>query len=138
LWRRSDKTGKHGKLTCGGASQAAWLAHAHIRREATIDNNIVLVVLAVVVAAPIAGVLIWRQQQSKTPQRRFGAEYERTLETSGAKRETEAKPHKLENHVEGISIRPLTVEEHSRFTVAEDPRLALRRYRSFFSRPLSV
>lgn len=76
----------------------------------------VWLILAIVVVAVIAGAL-WeysRRQKAARLRNRFGTEYDRTVETHGA-RNAEAELARRERRVEALNIRDLTREEQDRF-----------------------
>jgi hypothetical protein len=97
-------------------------------------TEIIIVLVATVVAA---GVLIWfwsRGRQSKHLRERFGPEYDHTVETYGDRREAERALENRTKRVEKLHIRPLSQDEHNFFSrewiaiqsrFVDDPRGAL-------------
>jgi FtsZ-interacting cell division protein ZipA len=82
------------------------------------DNNTLIIVGAIIVVVLILAFVYLQMQKSKNLKSRFGAEYDRTVEEAGGKRQAEAQLHKLEKRVERYSIHPLTAGEAARFTTA--------------------
>lgn len=76
---------------------------------------IVAIVIAVVVIAFIAWAVV-RQRRSQELRERFGPEYGRAVGESGDTRKAEAVLGDRVKRVERLHIRPLSPEEHARFT----------------------
>src|SRR6266542_1088919 len=73
--------------------------------------------IAVVIAAMI-GVWCWRKRRSDHLRARFGPEYDRTVQQTGAVRQAEAALEARARRVERLHIRPLTAEDATRFSGA--------------------
>jgi hypothetical protein len=97
-------------------------------------TEIVIVLVAIVLAAAL---LIWfwsRGRQSKQLRERFGPEYDHTIETYGDRGEAERALQDRAKRVEKLNIRPLNQDEHDFFSrewiaiqsrFVDDPRGAL-------------
>lgn len=77
---------------------------------------IVAIVIVVAVAAAVAVWAIARQRRSAELRRRFGGEYSRTVEQYGSPTKAEAALDQRVKRVERLQIRPLSPEQHERFT----------------------
>jgi hypothetical protein len=78
-----------------------------------------LIVVIVVVAVAIVALVGWslmQRRRSEQLQERFGPEYSRTVGEYGDKRRAEAALGDRVKRVERYNIRPLTPDEHSRFS----------------------
>jgi len=84
------------------------------------DTNITLAIGAIVVLAVAVGAvaLIVRGVRSRQLRDRYGAEYDRTREAVGGRREAEKQLHEREKRVHAYSLTPLTPEDRSRFSVS--------------------
>ncbi|HEX6268808.1 MAG TPA: hypothetical protein VFZ43_01120 [Anaerolineales bacterium] len=81
--------------------------------------NIITIVIAVVVLLVIGGLLgmvFTRRQRTQRLQERFGAEYDRTVNEIGDRRQAEDELEARLDHVKALEIRPLSAEETERFT----------------------
>ena len=76
---------------------------------------IVIAVGAVALVALI-GWQITRQQRSRKLRGQFGPEYQRTVSAADSKREAEAELAERRKRREKLDIRPLSVEERSRYS----------------------
>jgi hypothetical protein len=76
------------------------------------------VVLILVAAAAIIAALVHRKRQSLRLKKRFGTEYERTVERAGGESKAEAELRAREARVAKLDIRPLPAEEARRFSQA--------------------
>jgi hypothetical protein len=81
------------------------------------DTNIILVIVLLVVVGAVAWVLMQRKRSEKLRER-FGPEYQRTVDELGGSRQAEAELAAREKRVGKFDIRPLTAQEHQRFTQA--------------------
>jgi hypothetical protein len=77
-----------------------------------------LIAAVALVVIVVAAVLYTRSQRSRHLRSRFGPEYDRAVEQSGARGKAEANLHKLEKRVRKFDIRPLSTTERDRFVVA--------------------
>jgi hypothetical protein len=76
-----------------------------------------LVVGAVILVVLLLGaVMMTRKRQSDDLQKRFGPEYEHTVETFGDKRRAESELAARAKRVDKLEIRPLTAEETRTFS----------------------
>ena len=84
------------------------------------DTNITLAVGAVVVLAVVilAIGLVARSIRSRKLHDRYGAEYDRTMQAAGGRREAEKQLHEREKRVHAYTLTPLTSEDRARFSTA--------------------
>jgi FtsZ-interacting cell division protein ZipA len=82
------------------------------------DTTTILITLGVVVALAITAVAVWRAQKSRRLQRKFGAEYSRTVEDAGDQRRAEVALAAREKRVRAMEIRPLSGADRARFVEA--------------------
>jgi len=84
------------------------------------DPNIAIAVVAIVVLAVVIGAvaLIARAVRSRRLRDRYGAEYERTKQVVGGRREAERQLHEREKRVHAYTLMPLTPEDRSRFSAS--------------------
>jgi hypothetical protein len=86
----------------------------------TIPANTIIVAALVLLA--VAAVIIWawvqRKRQSAQLQKRYGAEYERTVLSLGSQSKAEAELRKREARVAKLTIIPLTSQDAARFAQA--------------------
>jgi hypothetical protein len=75
---------------------------------------IVVAVIVLVVGAIIA--VYFQRRRTEKLRSRFGPEYERSVAESGDRRRAEAQLEKRAERVEKYHLRPLTVDDRSRFT----------------------
>jgi hypothetical protein len=82
-----------------------------------VDRDL-LVPLLVIVIAVVAVVLFLfvKKQRTSSLKRRFGDEYDRTVDTIGNQRKAEEELVSREKRVEQFEIHPLTAEQKGRFT----------------------
>ena len=81
------------------------------------DTGIVLVVVLLVAIGAVAWILM-QKRRSEELRERFGPEYQRAVEELGDPRQAESELAAREKRVEKLDIRPLTTQEHDRFTQA--------------------
>jgi len=81
------------------------------------DTGIILVIVLLVVVGAVAWVLMQRKR-SEELRERFGPEYERTVDQLGGSRQAEAELAAREKRVKTFDIRPLSGQEHQRFSQA--------------------
>jgi hypothetical protein len=79
---------------------------------------ILAIVLILVAAAAIIAALARRKRQSLRLKKRFGKEYERTVERAGSQSKAEVELRQREVRVAKLDIRPLPAEEARRFSQA--------------------
>jgi hypothetical protein len=86
----------------------------------TNPNSWIIVGVALVLAALVAGLLLHarRKKQSERLERRFGAEYGRTVEELGGRAKGESELRAREKRVDQFDITPLTPSEAARFSEA--------------------
>lgn len=72
-------------------------------------NILIVVVLLVLVALVVAGVLLWQQRRKRSEElrKRFGPEYERTVEERGGRRQAEKDLAERERRRESLELRDL-------------------------------
>ena len=75
----------------------------------------VLIAVAVVVVVAIVIWLSVRQARSRSLQRDFGSEYDRTMARSGRRSLAESDLRERRDRVEELHIRPLSQPDHDRF-----------------------
>jgi hypothetical protein len=76
-------------------------------------TEILVIVLIALVAA--AAILFWQSTRTRKLRERFGPEYDRTVEQTGARREAEAKLQQRAKRVERLHIRSLEAAERAHF-----------------------
>lgn len=70
-------------------------------------DQTLLILLAVLAVAIVAGVLLFQRRRSEHLRSRFGPEYEHEVEEKGSRRQAEAELAKREKRVEKLAIVPL-------------------------------
>jgi FtsZ-interacting cell division protein ZipA len=80
----------------------------------TIITIVVVVVLMVIAGALLAPVFARRKRSAKY-QDKFGAEYDRTVESTGSEKKAQAELVERQKHVDSLNIRPLSTEERDRY-----------------------
>jgi len=76
-----------------------------------------LIVLVAILVAGVATVLVFKKRRTDTLLTRFGQpEYSRAVEESGSRRMAEAGLNARQDRVEAMQIRPLSADDHARFT----------------------
>jgi hypothetical protein len=92
-----------------------------------------LILIGILAAGTIAWLYIQRQRSQKL-RRRFGPEYDRTVETTGSRRQAETDLEKRAKRVEHFQIKPLPPSERDRYIEAwrmeqarfvDDPRASV-------------
>lgn len=84
----------------------------------TMDTQ-TLVMLAIIVALiVVAAWLLMQRRQSKTLEKRFGPEYERTVEELGSRPKAEAELRTRQKRVEKFNLVPLSPAEAARYSQA--------------------
>jgi hypothetical protein len=79
-------------------------------------NNVLIIVVAIVVIVAIA-IAWWAIQRRRTEdlRRRFGSEYDRTVDASRDQREAEADLRARQERVDALEIRPLQPADRGRY-----------------------
>jgi len=80
----------------------------------TIITIVVVVVLMVIAGALLAPVFAHRKRSAKY-QDKFGAEYDRTVESTGSEKKAQAELGERQKHVDSLNIRPLSSNERERY-----------------------
>ncbi len=80
-------------------------------------TQIVILVLVLLVVAAVVAALMAQAKKRKHLQSRFGPEYDRTVESSGKRREAERELAEREQRRQSLDIRPLP--EHDRVAYAD-------------------
>lgn len=75
-----------------------------------------LAVIAIIIVAAVALWLTMRRRRTDQLRDRFGDEYDRTLDMRGDRAKAEADLAEREHRVASLDIRPLTRDEHARFS----------------------
>jgi len=78
------------------------------------DQTLVLIVVIVVLLA-VVGWLVYDRRRSSELRSTFGAEYDRTLEDTGDRRNAETELRKREERVHALDIRPLSPDARDRY-----------------------
>jgi hypothetical protein len=76
---------------------------------------IVAVVLVLLVLGAILAPIFSGRQRSKHFQSKYGAEYDRAVETTGGKKAAETELKERERHIRTLNIRPLSTAERERY-----------------------
>ncbi len=71
--------------------------------------------IAIVVIVAVLAVLAWRQRRSIALRRRFGGEYDRTIDDAGQRRAGEAALRHRERHRAQLTIQPLPPAARTRY-----------------------
>jgi hypothetical protein len=82
-------------------------------------TNVILIALAVIPVLIIGGylgIVFGRRQRTKRLRKKFGPEYERTLNELGDRRQAERELYARIEHVDALDIRPLSEDEIELFT----------------------
>lgn len=81
------------------------------------DSTLIIVIAVVVLV--IVGLLMASsfssRNRSKKLQERFGAEYDRTVETLGDKKKAQIELDERQKHVAGLNIKPLSAADRERY-----------------------
>src|SRR5436309_885080 len=87
-----------------------------------------MIVVAILVVVAIAGLAIWAMQRRRSQElrRRFGPEYERTVESAQDRRQAEADLRARQERVDALEIRPLDAADEAREPVATSTRRRTR------------
>jgi len=79
-------------------------------------TQVALIVAVVVLIVGAVVVFYLQRRRSEKLRERFGPEYERSIHESGDKRRAEAQLEKRAERVEKFHLRPLSLEDRTRFT----------------------
>jgi len=80
------------------------------------DPKVIWMLAAIVIVVAVVGWILWSRKRTAQLRERFGPEYDRTVQQTGAVRKAEAALHAREKRVERLQIRPLTSDEVERFS----------------------
>ena len=86
------------------------------REEIMSVAAIVIIVAAVAVVGAAAWYVGLRRRHTETLRSRYGNEYSRAVSELGSQRRAEQELDRREERVEALDIRPLSVEQRTRFT----------------------
>jgi hypothetical protein len=84
------------------------------------DQNAIVLIVAIAIAIAVAGWFVWRQQRSSRLRRRFGREYHHEVERTGNISQAEATLAAREKRVARLHIKPLMADDAARFAHAWD------------------
>jgi uncharacterized protein YneF (UPF0154 family) len=76
---------------------------------------IIIIVVVVVIVGVILGLVFSRRKRSEQLQEKFGAEYDRAVQTMGGEKKAQTELNERQKHVGTLDIRPLSVSEHDRY-----------------------
>jgi hypothetical protein len=71
---------------------------------------VILLIMGIIMAVGFAG-----RQRTKKLQNKFGAEYDRTVESAGNAKKARAELGERQKHVDSLNVRPLSVDERERY-----------------------
>jgi FtsZ-interacting cell division protein ZipA len=81
--------------------------------------NITYLIIGVVVILVIIGLILGavssRRQRTKRFQKKFGPEYEHTVQSAGNEKKAQSELNERQKHVDTLDIRPLSVSERERY-----------------------
>jgi hypothetical protein len=80
-----------------------------------VDTSIVIVAILLVVVVALLGFYVTQRQRSGALRKRFGPEYERTVQQTGDRRQAEAELEGRTQRVSELGIRPLEPAERDQF-----------------------
>jgi len=76
---------------------------------------IIIVVLVLVILGAILAPIFARRKRSERFQDQYGAEYDRSVKTTGSEKKAQAELNQRKKHVETLNIRRLTASERDRY-----------------------
>jgi FtsZ-interacting cell division protein ZipA len=76
---------------------------------------IIGVVVVLVIIGLILGVVSSRRQRSKRFHKKYGTEYDHTVEVMGNEKKAQTEMDERQKHVETLNIRPLSLSERERY-----------------------
>ncbi len=79
------------------------------------DTNLMIMVIAILVLAAVAGLIFWQMKRSKRLRSQFGPEYDRTVNQYRDRRRAEAELEDREKRVRQYHIRPLAPDQRDRY-----------------------
>jgi hypothetical protein len=74
------------------------------------------VVLALVVLGAILAPIFARRRRSERFQSQYGAEYDRSVQSTGSEKKAQSELDGRRKHVETLNLRPLSADERERYT----------------------
>lgn len=77
----------------------------------------VVIAVAVLIVVAVAGMFLYQQVRTQRLRRKFGTEYERTVERAGGKKAAERELREREQRHQALDIRPLAPEVRERYRV---------------------
>jgi hypothetical protein len=78
---------------------------------------VIAVVLVLVLIGAILGLVFSRRNRSEKLQKRFGAEYDHTVQSLGSEKKAQAELDERRKHVNALNIRELSASERERYLV---------------------
>jgi len=93
-----------------------------------------MIVVGVILVLAIAAAVYWQFDRSRRLRAKYGAEYSRTVDEAGGRRQAEAELHAREKRVHALDIRPLSSADRGRYDDAwrrvqaefvDDPKAAI-------------
>jgi hypothetical protein len=76
---------------------------------------IIVVVAVVLVLGLILGPIFSRRRRSQRFQNKFGAEYDRSVKSTGNEKKAQAELNERQKHVDTLNIHPLSVDEREHY-----------------------
>jgi hypothetical protein len=76
---------------------------------------IIAVIVVLVIVGAILAPIFSRRQRSGQFQDKFGAEYDRTVKTTGSEKKAQTELNERRKHVATLNIRPLSTNERDRY-----------------------
>jgi len=76
---------------------------------------IIGVVLILVIIGLILGAVFSRRQRSKRFQKKFGPEYDHTVQSAGNEKKAQLELNERQKHVDTLDIRPLSISDRERY-----------------------
>jgi hypothetical protein len=81
----------------------------------TLTLYIIIVVAVLVVLGLILGPIFSRRKRSQRYHDKFGAEYDRTVETAGNEKKAQTELKERQKHVETLNIHPLSLDQREHY-----------------------
>lgn len=79
------------------------------------EPEIIAVVVAAVLVVAVLAVLVLRERQSRELKKRFGPEYDRTVQTAGDRREAERELQERQKRRSSFAVKPLPAATRERY-----------------------
>jgi hypothetical protein len=79
------------------------------------DTNLMILVVAIVILAAVAGLIFWRMKKSQRLRVQFGPEYDRAVNQYHDRSRAEAELEEREKRVRQYDIRPLARDQRERY-----------------------